>query len=64
MPETPEVSETSETKALTSEEMKAFVEGLDFYLSSDLPEEEKLAFALKIVQDNLAKSESINQQGS
>ncbi len=68
MPETPKVSETSETpetpetKALTSEEMNAFMEGLSFYLNNDLPEEEKVALALKIVQDNLAKSESIEQQ--
>jgi hypothetical protein len=62
MPKTSEVSETPQFKGLTNEEMNAFLEGLSFYLNSDLPEEEKMAFGLKIVQDNLAQSESANQE--
>jgi hypothetical protein len=59
-PKTP-VSEAirRKTKGLTSEEMNAFMEGLAFYLSSDLPEEEKMALALKKTQDNLTEPESI-----
>ena len=53
--EVPETPETPETKGLTSKEMNAFMEGLSFYLNSDLPEKERVAFALKIVEDNLSQ---------
>ena len=61
-PETPETPKTPETKGLSSEEMNAFIEGLSFYLTSDLPEEQKKALGLRIVQDNLAQPESTNQE--
>ncbi len=59
MSEISETPGTPEVKQITSEEMNAFLEGLSFYLSSDLPEEEKMALGLKKVQDSLAEPESI-----
>ena len=62
MPEIPEIPEIPETKGLSSEKMNAFMEGLSFYLTSDLPEEQKKALGLRIVQASLAQSESNNQE--
>ena len=53
-------SNVNEPKPLSSQELDAFVSGLSFYLSSELPEPEKMSIGQAIVKDKMDNPEQLD----
>ncbi|MBW4680636.1 MAG: hypothetical protein KME19_11025 [Microcoleus vaginatus WJT46-NPBG5] len=46
-------SNVNNSKSLSPQELDAFMDGLSFYLFSDLPETEKMEIAQSLIKDRL-----------